>query len=59
MCLEIKKLPGDAGTSANHSRMSANTFCAGCEQARLTLQKTVQDKVPSALIHLYHCGLHR
>lgn len=55
-CSELQTLPGGAGTSANHSHMSADTFCAGCEGVRPTLQKSAQDKAPSALTHSPHCG---
>lgn len=54
--LELQILPGGAGTSANHSHMSADTFYAGCEGARPALQKSAQDKAQSALTHSPHCG---
>lgn len=58
-CLKWQTLPGGAGTSANHSHMSADTFCAGCEGVRPALQKSAQDKAPSALTHSPHCGWHQ
>lgn len=58
-CLALQTLPGGAGTSANHSHMSADTFCAGYEGVRPALQKSAQDKAPSALIHSPHCGWHQ